>query len=362
MARCQAPKRPFFVLLGIFFNHSAATACKNQLCLTKNGHFFVSDVATQPVAAKLPTFTEAVFVLAWRSVVTRWQLWSFSSMLTSRRLLMNNLRREDSVVSYLCSLSTMELFTREFGGGSPVIILHGLFGFSDNWQTIAKGLSDQHLVVTPDLRNHGRSPHLSTHSYPEMAEDLRAYMEAHWMFSAAVIGHSMGGKVAMQLALTNPDMVERLVVIDIDPGEAEDNHSPFFRALLGIDLSTIATRAEVEAYLSEHIADVGTLQFLLKNITRTAAGAFAWKMNLPVLWKHYKDILAPVSGEPFDKPTLFIRGSLSNYIKPEETALIQELFPKAVIVTIEGAGHWVHADKPTALLAVLKDFLSESHP
>ncbi|MEY3195279.1 MAG: hypothetical protein RIQ78_1376 [Bacteroidota bacterium] len=254
----------------------------------------------------------------------------------------------------------MELFTREFGAGAPVIILHGLFGFSDNWQTIAKGLSEQYWVVTPDLRNHGRSPHLPTHSYPAMAEDIRVFMEAHWMFSAAVIGHSMGGKVAMQLALTHPEMVERLIVIDIDPGKAEDNHSAFFRALLGIDLSEMPTRSAVEAYLSEHIQDKGTLQFLLKNITRTEEGVFVWKMNLPVLWEHYNDILAPVSGEPFDKPTLFIRGSQSNYIKPEETALIKKLFPKASIVTIEGAGHWVHADQPNALLDVLKAFLSDA--
>lgn len=251
----------------------------------------------------------------------------------------------------------MELFSREFGTGSPVLILHGLFGFSDNWQTIAKGLSENHLVVTPDLRNHGRSPHVDTHSYPEMAEDLRVFMEEHWMFSAQVIGHSMGGKVAMQLALSYPDMVERLVVVDIDPGQAEDNHSSIFRALLGMDLSKMATRTEIETYLSEHIDDRGTLQFLLKNITRSDEGTFTWKMNLPVLWKHYNDVLAPVSGDPFDKPALFIRGSRSDYIKPTESALITSLFPLAEIVTIEDAGHWVHADKPNELLRVLKEFL-----
>jgi esterase len=252
----------------------------------------------------------------------------------------------------------MELFSREFGAGDPVLILHGLFGFSDNWQTMAKGLAEHHLVVTPDLRNHGRSPHVPDHSYSEMADDLRAFMEAHWMFSANVIGHSMGGKVAMQLALSYPDMVEKLVVIDIDPSPAEDNHSAIFHALLGIDLSKMTSRTAIETYLSEHIDDRGTLQFLLKNITRTDDGAFTWKMNLPVLWKHYHDILAPVQGEPFDKPTLFIRGSRSNYIKPEETTFIKALFPKAEIVTIEGAGHWVHADKPSELLAILQRFLA----
>lgn len=253
----------------------------------------------------------------------------------------------------------MELYHREFGQGNPVIILHGLFGFSDNWQTIAKGLADTHLVVTPDLRNHGRSPHLPSHTYPEMAEDLKAFMESHWMFSAAVVGHSMGGKVAMQLALSHPEMVERLVVVDIAPDRAEDNHSSIFDALIGMDLSKMKTRQEAETYLSERIPDVGTRQFLLKNITREDDGTFTWKMNLPVLWKHFDDILAPVQGhEPFDKPTLFIRGSRSDYIKDDDFPFIRTLFPQAKIITVEGAGHWVHADKPAELLGILKEFLN----
>lgn len=251
----------------------------------------------------------------------------------------------------------MELYSREFGAGDPVVILHGMFGFSDNWQTIAKKLSEHFLAVTPDLRNHGRSPHVATHSYPEMAEDLRAFMEAHWMFSARFIGHSMGGKVAMQLALSYPDMVERLVVVDMAPGPADDNHSYIFQALLDMNLPAISSRKEAEAYLAAHIEDTGTRQFLLKNITRTEKGAYTWKMNLPVLWEHFQDILAPVSGEPFDKPALFVRGGNSNYIKPTDEPLIRALFPQAEIVTIEGAGHWVHADKPEALLATVTDFL-----
>lgn len=254
----------------------------------------------------------------------------------------------------------MELYSREFGQGNPVIILHGLFGFSDNWQTIAKGLADSHLVVTPDLRNHGRSPHVASHSYPEMAEDLKVFMETHWMFSAALIGHSMGGKVAMQLALSHPDMVERLVVVDIAPDRAEDNHSHIFDALLGMDLSKMKTRQEAEAYLSERISEVGTRQFLLKNITREDDGTFTWKMNLPVLWEHFDDILAPVHPDAsvFDKPTLFVRGSRSDYIKDDDLPFIKSLFPQAKLITVEGAGHWVHADKPVELLAILKEFLS----
>ncbi len=256
------------------------------------------------------------------------------------------------------SMTHIQLFSREFGSGSPVLILHGLFGFSDNWQTIAKGLADQHLVVTPDLRNHGRSPHLPTHTYPEMAEDLRVFMEEKWMFHAAVVGHSMGGKVAMQLALTHPDMVEKLVVVDMEPGQADDNHTDIIEALLGLDLSKMTQRSEADAYLSERISDFGTRQFLLKNITREDDGTFTWKMNLPVLWEHYQDILAAVKGEPFQKPTLFIRGSRSNYVKDSEWEKIKLLFPNAELVTIEGAGHLVHADKPKELLEVLRAFFA----
>lgn len=252
----------------------------------------------------------------------------------------------------------MELYSREFGQGPPIIILHGLFGFSDNWQTIAKALADHHLVVTPDLRNHGRSPHVPSHTYPEMAEDVAAFMDAHWMFHATLIGHSMGGKVAMQLALAHPDKVDRLVVVDIEPGQADDNHSGIFEALLGMDLSKMTDRNAIEAYLAPRIPDVGTRQFLLKNITRNADGTFAWKMNLPVLWKHFSDILAPVSGGIFDKPVLFIRGSRSGYIKNEDWPLITSMFPQARLITIEGAGHWVHADKPAELLEAVRNFIT----
>lgn len=251
----------------------------------------------------------------------------------------------------------MELYAREFGQGSPVLILHGLFGFSDNWQTIAKGLAATHTVVVPDLRNHGRSPHVAGHTYADLAEDVSKFLEDRWMFSTAVVGHSMGGKVAMQLALTQPDVVERLVVVDIAPRPGNDNQGDIFHALLQLDLSTITTRQEADAYLATHVPDFGTRQFLLKNLTREDDGRFSWKMNLPVLWQHYADILAPVQGEPFDKPTLFVRGSRSDYITDTDIPLIKSLFPQAEVVTIEAAGHWVHADQPAELLRVLQRFL-----
>ena len=252
----------------------------------------------------------------------------------------------------------MELFSREFGQGKPIVILHGLFGFSDNWQTIAKTLSEHHLVVTPDLRNHGRSPHLPTHSYTEMAADLAAFMEERWMFTATYIGHSMGGKAAMQMALSHPDMVERLIVVDMEPGVSISNHDDIFDALFSLDLESVHTRQDAEAFLWGRIADPGTLQFLLKNITRGADGKYAWKMNLDTLHRDYANILAPVTGQPFEKPTLFIRGGNSDYVRDEEWPGVLKLFPNAQLVTIEGAGHWVHADKPQALTEAINTFLA----
>lgn len=251
----------------------------------------------------------------------------------------------------------MTLHHREFGSGPPVVILHGLFGFSDNWQGIAKSLADHHTVFTPDLRNHGLSPHAPTHSYPEMAEDLVEFMGQNWLFHPAVVGHSMGGKVAMQLALSHPDMVGKLVVVDMAPGQAGDNHRDIFKSLFDLDFSKIKTRQEADDFLHNRVPDFGTRQFLLKNITRLPGGGFSWKMNLPVLWRDYPNVLAPVAGEPFEKPTLFVRGANSNYVKDSDWAGIKALFPAAELVTIAGAGHWVHADKPAELLAALREFL-----
>lgn len=251
----------------------------------------------------------------------------------------------------------MELYYREYGQGEPLLILHGLFGFSDNWQTVAKALSDEFLVLAVDLRNHGRSPHAPSHTYADMAEDLREFMEKNWIHSARVMGHSMGGKAAMQLALTHPDLVKKLVVVDIAPGQATDKHQPIYRTLLDIDLANMAARQDIEAAMAANIPDMGVRQFLLKNVTRNDDGSFAWKMNLPVLWRYFPDILGPVTGDPYKGPALFVAGGNSNYIRPEDESDIRRLFPQSRILTIPDAGHWVHADKPVELIKVLRDFL-----
>lgn len=251
----------------------------------------------------------------------------------------------------------MALQYREFGQGDPLVILHGMFGFSDNWQTVAKALADHHTVITPDLRNHGRSPHFPTHSYVEMADDVRHLLEGKWVFRTALAGHSMGGKVAMHLAMHYPDLVQRLIVLDIAPGQASGNHDDIFKALNAIDFSVHTTREAVEDVMKPLIPQIGVRQFLLKNITRNAHGELIWKMNLPVISEYYDEILSPVSGDPFPNPTLFIRGERSDYIKDSDFALIQQLFPQSEVVTIPGAGHWVHAEQPQAVIDTMRKFL-----
>ncbi|MBL7815227.1 MAG: alpha/beta fold hydrolase [Saprospiraceae bacterium] len=262
----------------------------------------------------------------------------------------------------------MELNYKEFGTGEPVVILHGLFGTLDNWQTIAKKLAEEYTVFILDLPNHGRSPHTEGEiDYEMMADALAEFMLDHWIYETRIIGHSMGGKLAMQFALSHPHIVKKLAVIDIAPRLYRSGHEDVFNALFAVNLATLQDRKEAEAILMDKLnGDVGTVQFLLKNLTRnnpfnstdnTEGGGFEWKMNLQGLFDNYNNILQAPVGEPFEKPTLFIRGGESKYIKDADFATIKQLFPKAQIETIEGAGHWVHADKPRELTTLLHRFL-----
>jgi esterase len=250
----------------------------------------------------------------------------------------------------------MELFSRTYGQGPPIVILHGLFGFSDNWQTVAKALSDTHTVITIDQRNHGRSPHAASHNYHDLSEDLYAYLNQHWIFETIVMGHSMGGKAAMQFALDYPEMVSKLIVVDIAPGQSKSRQDDVIDALLSIDLTQINERAAIETLLLAKLKENGTVQFLLKNITRNEDGNFKWKMNLEVLARDQDAILAPVVGAGnFDKPTLFIKGSESKYIGGVDE--VTGYFPKGELITIPKAGHWVHADQPLLLIEAVRNFI-----
>ncbi|MDX1940513.1 MAG: alpha/beta fold hydrolase [Saprospiraceae bacterium] len=255
----------------------------------------------------------------------------------------------------------MELNYKTFGQGEPIIILHGMFGTLDNWQTIGKQLSENFTVYILDQRNHGRSPHEDLIDYPTMAEDLHHFMESHWIFKAHLLGHSMGGKTAMQFALDHPDMVDKLVVVDVAPKRYNGGHEHILKALLALDLNQIETRQNAEDFLRSHLPDEpeSTILFLMKNLSRSKEGHFEWKMNFQAIYNHYQDILDTVHGShPFEGETIFIRGAQSKYILDNDWDTIIIFFPNAKLETIQNAGHWVHADQPTILLNIVQQFLA----
>jgi len=254
----------------------------------------------------------------------------------------------------------MELNHKVFGSGDPVIILHGLFGMLDNWQTIAKKLAEDYMVYIVDQRNHGRSPRMDTHNYSVMAEDLAAFMESQWIHSAHIVGHSMGGKTAMQMAMDFPDMVESLSVIDISPTASTRGHDQVFDALNAVDISNLGKRSEAQEAMSAHVQEVGVIQFLLKNLTRKKEGGYEWKMNLPIIERDYERILDPiVCIAPYEEATLFIKGGRSRHIIDSDLELMKECFPNYQMKEIADAGHWVHADAPGVTLLMLREFLSQ---
>lgn len=250
---------------------------------------------------------------------------------------------------------------KEFGQGEPVIILHGLFGMLDNWQTIGRQLGEHFSVYIIDQRNHGRSPHTDDFSYPILADDLQHFMEANWMYQAHIIGHSMGGKTAMQFAMQYPDMLKSLHVIDIAPKKYSGGHELIMDTLKEIDLTKVQDRKEAESFMMSRIPEFGTRQFLLKNLTRNESnGDFEWKMNLPILQREYDNILDNISEGVFEGETHFYRGDKSDYITNEDIASMKEKFPNMTLDTIENAGHWVHAEQPKALYQLLEGYLLKS--
>ena len=252
----------------------------------------------------------------------------------------------------------MKLHFKETGQGRAVVLLHGLFGSSDNWHPIARRLAQDFQVFALDQRNHGQSPHSNEMNYPLMAADVNRFMAACGLDAALVIGHSMGGKTAMQLALQFPERVEKLVVADMAPRAYAPAHEKIFAALLALDLPRFQTRQQIEDALAPEVPNLVLRRFLLKNLGRNDAGEFFWKINLRGLAENYlrlgQSLAVPA---PFKKPALFIRGGKSNYLKPEDEPLIRELFPQAQIQTIAAASHWVHADEPAEFLRRLLDFL-----
>lgn len=240
--------------------------------------------------------------------------------------------------------------------GEWVLLLHGLFGSGDNLGALAKVLSTSFRVVQVDLRNHGRSPHTASMTFESMAADIALLQDTLGIKRSHVVGHSLGGRVAMQLALSQPSRVQSLVVADIAPVAYAPHHVNILKALQGLDLEGIANRAEVDEQLASSIPDVGTRQFLLKSLYKEGE-QWLWRFNLPVLQASYADITQAQHGEPFTQPTIFIKGGESDYILPKHTDAMRALFPNFELKTIAGAGHWLHGEKPEEFNQIVRAFL-----
>lgn len=250
----------------------------------------------------------------------------------------------------------MKLHYRELGEGKPLMILHGLFGFSDNWQSHAKSLAEYYRVILVDLRNHGRSDWSEEFSYELMAQDVFELVEHLQLEDLILVGHSMGGKVAMRFAQKYPDSLEKLVVVDIGVKEYPMHHEHILAGIHAVTLDNVSSRRMAADQLSEFIESNGIKQFLLKNLYWIHKGQLAWRMNVKVLEREMADILSAMPEVEVMTPTLFIRGELSNYILDEDISNLENLFPDSEIKTIESAGHWVHAEAPEEFLEALLSF------
>ena len=253
----------------------------------------------------------------------------------------------------------MELSFTDMGAGSPLVILHGLFGSKRNWTNIAHRFAAGHRVLTADLRNHGESPWDVRHDYPAMAEDVAALIRARVGGPAAVVGHSMGGKVAMMLALDQPDIVARLVVVDIAPAASTGTPIEYVQALRSLPLARFSNRADVKDALAGAIPDPAIRAFMMLNLATGPAG-LCWTVNLDAIEANFPTILgfpAVPPGRQFTKPVLFLVGGRSHYVRPHHHPEIERLFPAATIEVIDAAGHWVHADAGDAFVEAVTRFL-----
>lgn len=243
------------------------------------------------------------------------------------------------------------------GEGKPLMILHGLFGMLQNWGAQTKALSEAFQVITVDLRNHGRSPHSDDISYPLMAADIRQLITDLGLEKVDLLGHSMGGKVAMQLACEPDTPIDRLIIADIAPVTYPHHHQDVLAGLKAVDTSTIKSRQDADKVLAEHVDDASVRAFLLTNLYRHE-GQFAWRANIKALDEQYPEIgKAPALQQAFEGPTLFIKGEKSHYLKPEYQQEILKWFPKAGYKIIADAGHWPHAEKPELFTNLVRRFL-----
>jgi esterase len=246
------------------------------------------------------------------------------------------------------------------GQGDPIVILHGLFGTLDNWATFGKRFEDKgYMSFLLDQRDHGRSPHTDQFDYQHLADDLYHFLEDNWIHETVLIGHSMGGKTGLKFVADHGHMISKFVCIDIGIKQYVHGHQDVFDALHAVDIDRVESRDEVQSVLMEHLHDLGTVLFLMKNLSRRKEGGFEWKMNLPLLYKDYDNILAAIDFDtPCEVETLFIRGANSRYIIDDDIPAIKASLPNSTIITIPDAGHWVHVDKPIELFDQIIAFIS----
>lgn len=249
----------------------------------------------------------------------------------------------------------MQLHYQTIGQGQPLVLVHGLFGSADNWGTVAKHFSQHYQVISVDLRNHGRSPHSDSQTYPEMADDLLALFDTLGLAQVHLLGHSLGGKVAMQFATQYPERVSKLVVVDMAMRAYADEHTPLMVAMQAEDVSWMQSRSEADKAFSDAIPNVTVRQFLLTNLVK-AGEQWQWRINLPALQKNYAKFIAPIAVH-FEKPSLFIRGERSHYVNENDIAEIQSHFQKAEIISLP-TDHWVHAEQPQQFIEAVARFLS----
>jgi esterase len=251
----------------------------------------------------------------------------------------------------------MILHTDRSGQGQPVVLVHGLFGSLENLGMVARQLQTEFDVISVDQRNHGRSAHSAQMSYPLMADDLAQTLDRLGLTRVALLGHSMGGKTAMEFALRYPERVSHLLLADISPVVSQARHVDILQALQAVDFNLCRDRKQVDEALKTGIPDAGTRAFLLRSLHKNDQ-MLSWRFALTEIISNYQQVLAaPVARGPYAGPTLFIKGGNSDYLLPEHQPVIQQLFPAAKAKIIAGTGHWLHAEKPAIFSRICRDFL-----
>ncbi len=254
----------------------------------------------------------------------------------------------------------MGLHFKKYGEGKKnLVILHGLFGSLDNWQSLGKQFGEFFTTYIVDQRNHGKSPHFDEHTYLAMSSDLKGFLEQEGIHEAYLMGHSMGGKTVMQFSIQEPQFIKKMIVADIAPKYYPPHHQTILSSLESVDFSIQTDRKSVQNKIEEGISDPGIVQFLMKGLIWIEKEKLGWKFNLKILSEQIDNIGEELDGFAyFTNPTLFIRGENSDYITEDDIDTIEEIFPMAQYTTIQNAGHWLHAENPQQFFEEVLKFLN----